>query len=96
MCSWTRINPGLVPFYIRDIWIPATHAIFSGSSHTELSSGVQFVSSFDQSEQEILGTARILSNTEILPVLQQQDIGHKTCGIRDRDTTCKSLRTKNH
>ena len=26
VCSWTRINAGLVPFYIRDIWIAASHA----------------------------------------------------------------------
>lgn len=26
VCTWTRINPGLVPFYIRDIWIAASHA----------------------------------------------------------------------
>ena len=84
---WTRINPGLVPFYIRDIWIAASHATFF---RVELR-GSQFVSSFDRSREILLDSQDYSSNTEILPFIQQHDIGHTTWANRDPDTTCKSF-----
>ena len=35
-----------------------------------------------------------ISNTEILPFIQQHDIGHKTWANRDPDTTCKRFEKK--
>ena len=53
--------------------------------------GSQFVSSFDRSREILLDSQDYSSNTEILPFIQQHDIGHKTWANRDPDTTCKSF-----
>ena len=94
---WTRINPGLVPFYRDPRYLDRSSQFSHPTQHfpgTKPSS--QFVSSFDRSGRSSQSRDYI-SNTEILPFIQQRDIADIKLGAnRDSDTTLrkKSLFTQ--